>query len=132
MNISKCIDYIKKYRGNTKDDSLLLAQEGDLSVYYSPFDYINKEARIVIVGITPGEQQSKNAFEAAQAALQAGKNDSEILKIAKETGSFSGPMRKNLVDMLNYFQLNKVLHIENCESLFGVNKNLVHYTSCLR
>lgn len=132
MNISKCIDYIKKYKGNAKDASLLLAQDGDLSVYYSPFDYINKEAKIVIVGITPGEQQSKNAFEAAQAALQAGKTNAEILQLAKETGSFSGPMRKNLVDMLNYFQLNKVLHIENCESLFGANKNLVHYASCLR
>ena len=59
MNISKCIDYIKKYKGNAKDASLLLAQDGDLSVYYSPFDYINKEAKIVIVGITPENNNQK-------------------------------------------------------------------------
>lgn len=132
MNISESINYIKKYNGNAKDLNLLLAQEGDLSVYYSPFDYVNKDAKLVIVGITPGEQQSTNAFEAAQRAMKDGRPEEDILRIAKETGSFSGPMRKNLIEMLNYFQLNKVLNIKDCESLFGKDKNLVHYTSCLR
>lgn len=43
-------------------DSLLLKKEGKISIYYAPFEYVNENARIVLVGITPGLQQAANAL----------------------------------------------------------------------
>ncbi|MEW6484764.1 MAG: hypothetical protein AB1423_09070 [Pseudomonadota bacterium] len=51
----------------------LLGQEGALAEYYIPFDYLNPAARIVLVGITPGYQQWRDAVTAAQQALLAGR-----------------------------------------------------------
>lgn len=39
-------------------ESLLIETNQQLSTWYSPFDYINLQAKIVIVGITPGYQQA--------------------------------------------------------------------------
>ena len=71
-------------------NELKLTNDGDLQVYYAPFDYIETKARIVLVGITPGLTQATNALQAAYAALQAGKTILDTLAIAKRTASFSG------------------------------------------
>lgn len=44
------------------DERLLIDREGNLSVYYAPFEYVNPAARVVIVGITPGRTQMRNAL----------------------------------------------------------------------
>jgi hypothetical protein len=31
----------------------LVNKDGNIEIYYAPFDYINSKAKIVIVGITP-------------------------------------------------------------------------------
>jgi len=33
-----------------------------LSIAYAPFDHVNPAARVVIVGLTPGRQQMRNAL----------------------------------------------------------------------
>ncbi len=43
---------------NVHDPRLLIDREGDLEVRYAPFDHVNPEARIVILGITPGAKQA--------------------------------------------------------------------------
>jgi len=54
------ISKIKKLKKIDKQsvviDDFLLNKEGNLEIYYAPFDYINSKAKIVIVGITPGLQ----------------------------------------------------------------------------
>ena len=54
---------------NTKADSptLLLGAQGPLSIYYAPFDALNPQARVVLVGITPGRTQANNALAEALA-----------------------------------------------------------------
>ena len=32
----------------------LIEKDGNIEIYYAPFDYINSKAKIAIVGITPG------------------------------------------------------------------------------
>ena len=49
----------------------LLHEEGSLKIYYAPFDYVNKDAKIALVGITPGAQQMAVAFSSAQAFVRA-------------------------------------------------------------
>lgn len=111
---------------------LLLASEGRLDTFYAPFDYINPKARITICGITPGRSQAVTALNEARRLLKAGASLEEAKRKAKETASFAGPMRKNLIGMLDHIGLTKLLGIDSCSRLFDTHTHLVHYTSALR
>lgn len=112
--------------------SLLLTEIGQYATYYSPFDFINEDAKVVIVGITPGMQQAKNALLKAREVLKAGGTLDQARKEAKVFASFSGAMRNNLVQMLDHVGLNRYLAIESTKSLFHEDDRLVHFTSALR
>ena len=71
----------------------------EVTMCYAPFDHVNRDARIVIVGMTPGRQQAANALRAAQVALMKGMPLDKAAKEAKVFASFSGSMRGNLVRM---------------------------------
>lgn len=86
----------------------------------------------MIVGITPGIQQAVNALRAYRSALRQGETPAEALKTAKHQGSFSGPLRSNLIQLLDYLEVNRWLGIHSCESLFGEDVKRVHFTSALR
>lgn len=116
----------------TLPGELLLTTEGDITTFYAPFDYINTQAKIVLCGITPGLQQASRALEEAQRHLRMGATVEQARKAAKETGSFAGPMRSNLIAMLDHIGLPDILKIKRCAQLFGTHSHLVHYTSALR
>jgi hypothetical protein len=113
-------------------DELFIEQTGELSVYYAPFEYINKDAKIIICGITPGIQQAILALEEASKQLTQGSSIEATKKAAKNTASFGGPMRKNLIRLLDYIGLPPKLGITSCSELFDTKSHLVHYTSALR
>ncbi|HIF9078886.1 TPA: uracil-DNA glycosylase family protein [Photobacterium damselae] len=113
-------------------DSLRLAKASSLEIYYAPFDHINTAAKVVICGITPGLQQADIALQKAQQLLASNTPLAVVSQQAKETASFAGPMRRNLVRMLNHIGLQGRLGITDCEQLFTTRKDLVHYTSALR
>lgn len=110
----------------------LIAQDGSVAVNYIPFDWVNPEARIVLVGITPGFTQWVNAVREAQLQLRAGADQETVLRKAKQTGAFSGAMRPNLVALLDHFNLHRWLGIHSCQELFGQAAHLVQTTSALR
>ena len=85
---------------------LLIEEDGDLSVYYAPFDYINHDAKIVICGITPGFQQAILALEEASKQLRQGATAEAAKLAAKNIASFGGPMRSNLIRLLDYIGLS--------------------------
>jgi hypothetical protein len=111
---------------------LTLATSNEISVDYAPFDHINKDARIVIVGLTPGRHQAKTALLEAKKQLDRGASLKFASKAAKETASFSGPMRANLIAMLDYIGMQRHLGIATCANLFTTHADLVHYTSAIR
>lgn len=111
---------------------LLLASEGSLDTFYAPFDYINPKARVTICGITPGRSQAVTALNEARLLLKAGASLEEAKRKAKETASFAGAMRKNLIGMLDHIGLAQLLGIDSCSRLFDTHTHLVHYTSALR
>lgn len=113
-------------------ETLLLDRSGSLETYYAPFDHINRKARITICGITPGLQQARNALNAARVCLAEGQSHESAMAEAKKIASFSGPMRRNLVDLLDGLGLQGWLGIDSCAQLFGRHAHLVHYTSALR
>lgn len=111
---------------------LRISESGDLATYYAPFEHVNIAARVVLVGITPGLHQAQVALRELRAHLLAGRDDAEALRLAKETASFSGPMRNSLIEMLDSVGVHYALGLRNCNDLFGDANALVHYTSALR
>lgn len=116
----------------TLPTELLLSTEGRLQTFYAPFDHINTAARVVLCGITPGLQQASRALEEARRQLRQGASLEQARQAAKETASFAGPMRSNLINMLDHVGLHTLLGIDSCARLFDTHRHLVHYTSALR
>jgi hypothetical protein len=114
-------------------DSLLLEDDGKIRVYYSPFEYINEDAKLVLVGITPGKQQGLNALNKASELLQRPEiQTSEVLRLVKSNASFSGTMRPKLVSMLDFIGINQKLGIASCSELFSSQIKYAHFTSVLK
>ena len=113
-------------------ENLTLTVAGTIKVVYAPFDYINRSAKVVLLGITPGKQQAINALIEARQRILAGAKIDTVAKAAKETASFSGQMRPNLILMLDSIGVARWLNIRSCESMFHADSNLVHFTSALR
>jgi len=103
-----------------------------VSMVYAPFDHVNPTARIAIVGLTPGLQQARNALSAARAALRRGASVNDAAAEAKVFASFSGPMRANLVAMLDRIGVARRLGVASTASLWGERADLIHFTSALR
>jgi hypothetical protein len=116
----------------TLNGALILDQAAPITVAYAPFDHVNTSARVVLVGITPGRQQAIAALLELRRKLLAGASVEDASRAAKETASFSGTMRPNLVAMLDYIGLQRWLGIATCADLFTMRADLVHLTSALR
>ena len=84
------------------------------------FNYINPEAKVVIVGITPGNSQIEGTRE--------GMTPRKI----KQTYAFAGNMRPNLIRMLDYIGVNKLLGIDSCKTLWEQDFDKVEMTSLLK
>ena len=56
-----------------RDERLLIDTQDAIKIYYAPFEYINQNAQVVVVGITPGPTQMANANKEARRALVSGK-----------------------------------------------------------
>ena len=116
----------------TLGGQLVIEREGRLTVSYAPFEHIQRGARIVIVGITPGAQQAGNAPRELRRQLLAGADHSTALAAAKVYASFSGAMRPNLVGMLDHIGVARWLGIRSTDSLWSADRNQVHFTSAFR
>lgn len=116
-----------------RDPRLLLDDDGRVSVYYAPFEYLNPNAKVVIVGITPGPTQMSNALGEAGRQLASGRSAEQALRTAKEYGAFSGEVfRSNLIKQLDHWGIHTWLGIDSTARLFDSHRDLVHTTSLLR
>lgn len=104
----------------------------ELTEVWAPFDHINTGARLAIVGLTPGRQQMAAALKACHAALHAGRPPEEAQAVAKAHASFAGPMRSNLVALLDDLGLAGALGLRSTAALWGEAGQAVHFTSALR
>jgi hypothetical protein len=87
-------------------------------MYYAPFDHVDHNAKIIIIGITPGFTQMNIAIRHAKKNLPVGRSYNTILKHIKEKAAFAGQMRTNLINMFDDLGLNKLLNIKSCNLLF--------------
>lgn len=84
------------------------------------FEYVNEHAEVVIVGITPGNSQTGNPS-----------NGIDPIEHKKQY-AFAGSLRKNLIKMLNFIGVNRMLGIESCDSLWKDDFDKVEMTSLLK
>jgi len=94
----------------------------DESIVIEPaaLDYVNPNAQVVIVGITPGNSQ------------MSGSREMMSLRDIKRQYAFAGTMRPNLINMLDYIGINKLLGIDSCETLWDRDFDQVDMTSILK
>jgi hypothetical protein len=110
-------------------DDVVIGTDGKFSLRYIPFEHVAREAKLVIVGITPGNTQLIAAYDAFRARAMAGRSDDEARARAKEAGAFAGSMRTNLVRMLEHFDIHRRLGIASAADLWGKAAALLHSTS---
>lgn len=108
-----------------------LYRDGDLEIVYAPCDWTNTAARVALVGITPGRYQAWKASMEARSALLEGVGHEEARRRANRVASFSGPMRRNLVEMLDRIGLAEKLGIASSGDLFAEAHDLAALVSAL-
>jgi len=113
-------------------EQFLLARDGRYSSHYIPFESVNRAARVMVVGISPGFVQWKIAMAEAQRQLPAGGTTPEILRAARLAGAFSGAIRPNFVALLDAIGVQRWLGIDTCATLFERDAHLVHIGAILR
>jgi hypothetical protein len=111
---------------------LRLYQERNLEIYYVPFDYLKPDAKLLVLGITPGWTQMELAYRFFRNALEQNKTWVEIYSDIEKSASFAGSMRMNLVSMLDELQVPSHLGIASSAFLFGEHHHLIHTTSAIR
>jgi len=132
----KYINDILELKSFEKEDILnekfLLIKEKNMEIYYAPHnETINENAKIFIIGITPGWTQTKIAYEIAWNCLFQNLCNKDIKKECKKNSRFAGSMRKNLIEMLDELNLNKKLNINSCSELFDEHDIMLHTTSII-
>jgi len=120
----------------TKSDllvpDLLFAEEGKLRVFYAPFESVNENAKVVFLGITPGWKQMEIACREARTILSSGGSAEDACRMVKSKASFAGPLRTNLVKMLDAINLPHLLGTQSSSDLFDKDRALLHSTSVIR
>jgi hypothetical protein len=100
--------------------------------YYAPFDYLNRLARVALVGVTPGPTQMRESYAIVRDALRAGQSDQQALQAVKTHASFKG-MRRDLARWLDELGLATLLGLRSCSELFqDSHRGLLHTTSAVR
>jgi len=113
-------------------DTFRIVKEDGLEIFYAPLDDVNRQAQVVIVGITPGWTQMEVAYRQARLDLLAGLRSAEVCRRAKEQARFAGAIRTNLISMLNGIGLPECLGLSGSEALFSTHVSLLHTTSAIR
>lgn len=104
----------------------------DLELRYIPFDPLPApDARVVLVGITPGQTQLRLAIAAARQALSRGLDDDEVIRRAKSAAAFGGATRANLIWMLDRVGLPGALGIASTGTVFAADAHLAVTTSAV-
>jgi hypothetical protein len=104
-------------RSSSTESAFLLGKEKEYAVFYVPFEYVNCDARLVLVGITPGPKQRKCSYDVAQRLLSNPAPDADILREIKRSCAFVG-MRDRINDMLDHFGIPRCVGVASASLLW--------------
>jgi hypothetical protein len=114
--------------GSKTSERLRVGDTARHRLYYVPFEHANLEAKLVVVGITPGPNQLELAIQAVQRSrtLSAA---SVQLEVKKQASFGSATMRPNLLKMLAHFRVRERLGITTEADLWGPAWSMFQATS---
>jgi hypothetical protein len=121
-------------RSHTLAAEYVLASAGKYQVFYSPLGDARPEAgvRLILVGLTPGERQVREAARLYLESSAEVRADSLLWSLlARERAAFAGTMRKNLCCMLDELGLARKLGLGQSSELFSSDCSLAFTTSAL-
>lgn len=132
----ECIKKLPLKSKYTKEEllisELLVESKGNIELYYAAHnECFNPNAKVFMIGITPGFAQMEKSIVACRKAIEEGKNIEEIPYICKKEGRFAGALRKNISQMLDDLGLNTHLQISSTMTLFENQDHLMHTTSLI-
>ncbi|PWS37138.1 hypothetical protein DFH01_09735 [Falsiroseomonas bella] len=107
----------------------LVGASGPHQVFYMPFGHVERSARLVIVGITPGTTQLEMAYKKVHELHRQGMPRDKVFRAVKAHAAFGGPMRQNLLRMLRHFGFAALLGVHDEADLWDSASQLVHSTS---
>ncbi len=133
INIIKKLPIKNKYaKEEILIEDFLIEKENSIEIYYAPHnEHINTNAKIFIVGITPGFEQMSTSISTARKCIEENMKIENIRYECKRAGRFSGSLRKNIISMLDTIKLNEGLNIKSCGELFEDKDYLLHTTSLI-
>ena len=119
---SKLIYELKNFeKADILNKKFELYSKSNLKIYYAPHnEIINKNAKVFIVGITPGWTQTSIAYKTAHKGLQNDMDFDEIKKECKRNSRFAGSMRKNLIEMFKKHMKKEKRQVFLCEKGLGM------------
>ena len=109
----------------------------DVQIYYAPLDYVNENARLTVVGITPSWAVMEMAYSQARRDLRDGRSFEDVCRRALQRAAFGSrkradPTRTNLVSMLAAVGIPSALGSRSSADLFERRPELAHWTSVIR
>jgi hypothetical protein len=103
-------------------EKTLIAREHNLSVHFVPFGHFPENARIALIGITPGFEQMRLAYEAARDFRETVVEEIDLYRICGAAAGFGGPMRKILVGMLEEIGIHEAMGLHTAAELFHADR----------
>ncbi len=101
------------------DPRLQIYVDDSVEIWYAPMGKPISKPKLWILGITPGWNQMRIAYEGAAKALAQGRSPAEAALVRKPQVAFAGSMRKNLISMMDEIGINEVFQVETSARLFG-------------
>jgi hypothetical protein len=93
--------------------------DGEIDIWFSPMGLGVTNPELWILGITPGWNQMRIAYEGAATALEQGSSPAEASAKRKPNVAFAGMMRNNLVSMMDELGFPEIFGLSTSADLFG-------------
>ena len=104
-----------------------------IEILWAPFDHVNRDAKLVIIGVTPGPNQALLSFRAMQKTAATGSDPQAELEKIKAESSFRGDViEANLKSLLEHSGLAEGAGIQDIDGLWTTEASKVHFTSTIR
>lgn len=110
----------------------LIAHEGDAQLFFVPFEHVNRHARLVLVGISPGPTQVRKAYRDLPGLLRGDMALDAVSAELKRRYAFDG-MREKIAAVLNWevLRLAEKIGAESGSSIWGADFPLIQPTSLI-
>jgi hypothetical protein len=104
-----------------------------IAILWAPFDYVNRNARLAIVGVTPGPTQAMLSYKAVLSANAKGEDPEASLARTKAASSFRGNViEPNIKSLLEHSGVSERVGIDDIDELWSNEAHKVHFTSTIR